>query len=141
MPLNIKNNWIYLFEWDYNSIEYAVGTIELLIESENGIDCLDKVPNETELAKKDVAFSTYRILLCNLTNNFAMAKTYLKKFHQIVMAKKEFDLKTKYMYDFTIKFLDCIDNVVDISEVIQANDKLKNEFLNDYNRHISVILV
>ncbi|RHU99397.1 hypothetical protein DXB96_15225 [Clostridium sp. OM07-10AC] len=70
MPKNIQNNWVYLFEWDYDSIKYAVSTIEIFIDSENGIDCIDKVPSQERLPAKDVAFSTYRMLLCNLTNKF-----------------------------------------------------------------------
>lgn len=141
MPKNIQNNWVYLFEWDYDSIKYAVSTIEIFIDSENGIDCIDKVPGQERLPAKDVAFSTYRMLLCNLTNNFIKTDRILRKYNDIVQTEDGYDNKTKYMYNFTIKFLDCINNDVGINEVISANRLLKKDYFNDFNRHIFSIAI
>lgn len=141
IPKNIRENWMMLFEWDYSSLRYAVSTIKMFIDSENGINRLESVPNEALLTQKDVAFSTYRLLLCNLTNDFFKAKELLSKYNKIIQVGDEFDRKTKYMYNFAIKFLDCIDGETDINEVINANNLLKNEFFNDYNRHIFAVAI
>lgn len=139
MPDALRNNWISLFEWDYHSIQYAVHTIEMFINSEKGTNYLNKVPEEARLKDKDVAFSTYRLLLCNLTNDFSRSDSILRKYNKIIQDDDFFDNKTKYMYNFVIKYLDCISNKIDISEVIIANSMLKDEFFNDYNRHIFAI--
>lgn len=141
MPVNIQKNWKTLFGWDYPSIKYAVGTIKMFIDSENGINCLDKVPSEKSLSDKDVAFSTYRLLLCNLTNDFLNSSILLRKYNNIVQTSNNYERKTKYMYNFAVKFLDCIDNKINISEVISANGLLKKEYFNDYNRHIFAVAI
>ena len=128
-----------MFEWDYPAIKYAVSTIELFMDSENGQCHLKEVPSKEKLPDKDIAFSTYRLLLCNLVNDFSNAATQLRKYNTIVSQGSIYDLKTKYMYDFAVKFLDCINNLISVNEVIDANNLLKNEFLNDYNRHIFAI--
>lgn len=139
MSQNIQQNWVYLFDWDYPAIKYAVSTIELFMDSENGKCHLKDVPSEKKLPDKDVAFSTYRLLLCNLVNDFPTASTLLRRYNTIVKQHKIYDPKTRYMYNFAVKFLDCIDNLVSVNEVIDANNLLKSEFLNDYNRHIFAI--
>lgn len=138
---NVKNNWVYLFEWDYNSLKYSVSTVKMFIDSEKGINCLDKVPSKEKLPNKDVAFSTYRLLLCNLTNDFDAANKLLSEYNEIIQNSDIYDNKTKYMYDFTVKYLDCIDNKIDISDVISANNILKNDYFNDYNRHIFAVAI
>lgn len=141
IPKNIRENWLKLFEWDYSSIKYAVSTIKMFIDSENGINRLESVPNEVLLTQKDVAFSTYRLLLCNLTNDFFKAKALLCKYNKIIQTRNDFDRKTKYMYNFATKFLDCINGDINVNEVISANNLLKNEFFNDYNRHIFAVAI
>lgn len=138
---NIQDNWITLFGWDYTSLKYAVTTVKIFIDSESGINCLNRVPAKEKLPNKDVAFSTYRLLLCNLTNDFAGTEKILREYNKIIQNSNIYDAKTKYMYNFTVIFLDCINNVVDISEVIKANELLKNDFFNDYNRHIFIIAI
>lgn len=141
IPISIQKNWKNLFEWDYSSIKYAVSTIKMFIDSENGINCLNKIPGEKILSQKDVAFSTYRLLLCNLTNDFDNSSRLLRKYNKIIQRSNEYDRKTKYMYNFAVNFLDCLNNEIDICEVISANDLLKNEYFNDYNRHIFVVAI
>ena len=113
----------------------------MFIDSENGITCTDKIPDVQELNKKDVAFSTYRLLLCNLTNDYSVVNSLLRKYNLIVQDDQDYDMKTKYMYNFAVKFLDCMDNNIDINEVIKANNLLKTEFFNDYNRHIFIVAI
>lgn len=141
MPQNVQNKWVYLFEWDYTSLKYAVNTVKMFIDSENGINCLDKVPCKEMLPNKDVAFSTYRLLLCNLTNDFINAEKILREYNKIIEMNDVYEAKAKYMYKFAVIFLDCIKNEADISEVIEANNLLKNDFINDYNRHIFVVAI
>lgn len=136
MPTNIQHNWIILFDWDLPSLKYAVNTVKMFVDSENGINCLDKVPAKENFFQKDIPFSTYRLLLCNLINNFQMAEKLLRKFNTMVEDRVDCDTKTKYMYKFAVTFLDCVNNHSDISEVIAANNILKENFINDYNRHI-----
>lgn len=136
---SLQKNWVHLFEWDYPAIAYAVSTIELFMDSENGQCRLEEAPCEEKLPDKDVAFSTYRLLLCNLVNDFSNATTLLRRYNTIVTQNEIYDSKTRYMYNFAVKYLDCIDNLVSVNEVIDANNLLKNEFINDYNRHIFAI--
>ena len=79
------------------------------------------------------------MILSNFVNDYIQANKILRKYNQIIQENSSFDKKTKYMYEFTVKFLDCMDNMIDITEVIDANNSLKQEFLNDYNRHIYAI--
>ena len=139
MPTNIQKHWSPLFGWDLQSLTYAVNTIKMFIDCENGIDCIDKVPAKEVLCQKDIAFSTYRLLLCNLTNKFDMSEFFLREYNSTVQDSNICDVKTKYMYNFAVTFLDCINNKAAISEVIDANNLLKENFINDYNRHIFAI--
>lgn len=139
MPVSVKNNWRILFDWDLKSLKYAVTTIKWFIESENGINCLSQIPSKDILFQKDIPFSTYRLLLCNLTNDFYTAEQILREYNDLVQIRDDCDTKTKYMYEFAVKFLDCVKNYADIREVITANNKLKENFINDYNRHIFIV--
>lgn len=139
MPTTVQNGWESLFGWNLHALKYAVNTIEMFIDSENGINCLNKVPKKEFLFCKDVTFSTYRLLLCNLTNDFHTSQEKLREYNFLVQNNMECDAKTKYMYNFAVTFLDCIKDDVDIREVIAANNKLKENFINDYNRHIFAI--
>lgn len=78
MATAVQNNWKVLFGWDLPSIKYAVNTVKMFIDSENGINCLDKIPAKDFLFSKDIPFSTYRLILCNLTNDFDTAQKYLE---------------------------------------------------------------
>ncbi len=139
MPTTVQNDWKPLFGWDLQSLKYAVNTVKMFIDSENGINCLNNVPQKEFLFQKDIPFSTYRLLLCNLTNDYHTAEKILKEYNIIVQDRMDCDAKTKYMYNFAVTFLDCIKDNADISEVITANDLLKENFINDYNRHIFAI--
>lgn len=136
MATAVQNNWKVLFGWDLPSIKYAVNTVKMFIDSENGINCLDKIPAKDFLFSKDIPFSTYRLILCNLTNDFDTAQKILREYNSLVQNRPDCDAKTKYMYNFAVIFLDCINDKVDISEVIVANNLLKENFVHDYNRHI-----
>ena len=136
MATVVQNNWKVLFGWDLPSIKYAVNTVKMFIDSENGINCLDKIPAKDFLFSKDIPFSTYRLILCNLTNDFDTAQKILREYNSLVQNRPDCDAKTKYMYNFAVIFLDCINDKVDISEVIVANNLLKENFVHDYNRHI-----
>lgn len=139
IPQMVKENWAYIFEWDFKSLNNSVNSVNILIDSEYGHNCINQIATSDKLLLKDVCYTTYRIILCNLVNDFKVAKKILYDYNYIIQNDERFDKKSKYMYDFTVKFFDCIDNVIDISEVIYANEKIKNEFLNDYNRHIYII--
>lgn len=139
MPESIKCNWAYLFEWDYNSLYNSVKSANLLIQSEKGINCISKIPKPQQLHDKDISYTSYRLILCNLTNDYENAMKLLRSYNQIIQDDVSFDHKSKYAYDFTVKFFDCVENRIDISEVIDANNVIKQEFLNDYNRHICII--
>lgn len=139
MPESVKCNWAYLFEWDYNSLYNSVRSADLLIQSEKGINCISKIPRPQQLHNKDISYTSYRLILSNLTNDYANAMKLLRSYNQIIQDDVSFDHKSKYAYDFTVKFFDCVENKIDISEVIDANNIIKQEFLNDYNRHICII--
>lgn len=139
MPESVKCNWVYLFEWDYNSLYNSVKSADLLIQSEKGINCISKIQGPQQLHNKDISYTAYRLILCNLTNDYENAIKLLRSYNQIIQNDASFDYKSKYAYDFTVKFFDCVENKIDISEVIDANNIIKQEFLNDYNRHICII--
>lgn len=139
VPESVKFNWVYLFEWDYNSLHNSVKSADLLIQSERGINCISKIPGPQQLHNKDISYTSYRLILCNLTNDYESAIKILRNYNQIIQNDDSFDCKSKYAYDFTVKFFDCMENRIDISEVIEANKIIKQEFLNDYNRHICII--
>ena len=97
MATAVQNNWKVLFGWDLPSIKYAVNTVKMFIDSENGINCLDKIPAKDFLFSKDIPFSTYRLILCNLTNDFDTAQKILREYNSLVQNRPDCDAKTKYM--------------------------------------------
>lgn len=135
------NNWENVYGWDYKILMRSAYSIALLIKAEKGEDISTQIKNlncREKYQEKDLAFIIYRLLLANLTNNFYFSSTLLLE-NEKYITNDIIDQKTCFMYNFSTSFLKCIKNEVEISDVITANNLLKQQYQHDYNRHIFAI--
>lgn len=136
-----RDNWENVYGWEYKVLVRSAISIQLLMEAEDGRDIakeINELNDKNKYSEKDLAFIIYRLLLANLTNNYQYSVDILFKNNKFI-SETDVDSKTVYMYEFAISFFKCLKNEIDLSDVLTANNHLKNEYHHDYNRHIFAI--